>query len=91
MVAVSWLAAHSGSKWLKPAENKFTLYVISRIFPSKFQHLHIITFSGHFIHLMFKICQTVVGICMINQFHEFFSLIFGGFLQFRTCVGRLVM
>ena len=49
---------------------------------------HGIIVSGHFIHLIFKICQTVVGISMINQFHDFlkFSLISGRFLQFRTTV-----
>ena len=31
---------------------------------------------------IFKICQTVAGISTTSQFHEFFNLIFGGFLSF---------
>ena len=43
--------------------------------------VHLISVSGHFIHFIFKICQTAADISMIKQFHEFFSLIFGGILQ----------
>ena len=31
-------------------------------FTSKFQQIYSISVSGHFIHFIFKICQTVVGI-----------------------------
>ena len=48
---------------------KISLGVISRIFPSKFQLIHLISVSGNCIPLIFKICQTVVGISMICQFH----------------------
>ena len=50
-------------------------------FPSKFQQIQIISVSGHFIYFIFKICQIAADISMIKQFHEFFSLIFGGILQ----------
>jgi len=61
--------------------------VISRIFPTKFQQIHIISVfrSFHSLHT-FKICQTVVGISMISKIHEFFNLIFGGFLQIGPTV-----
>ena len=79
--------SQSGSKLLKTVKNKFTWSDFTN-FPSKFQHFHInsITVSGHFSHLIFIICQTFVGISMNDQFHDFFSLIFGGFLQFCTTV-----
>ena len=61
--------------------------MISRIFLSKFLQIHKISVSGHFIHFIFKICQTTADISMIKQFHEFLSLIFGGILQIRSqCV-----
>ena len=46
--------------------------MISQIFPSKFQQIHIITVSGGCVPFTLKIYQTVVGISMISQFHEFF-------------------
>jgi len=41
--------------------------------------------SGHFISFT-SFCQTVAGISMISQFHEFLSQIFGGFLKFDLTV-----
>ena len=35
-------------------------------------------------------CQTVADISKINQFHDFLSLIFGGFLQFGPTVQMLI-
>ena len=51
-------STHCGSKWLKPAKNKFT-EVISQVFTNKFQPVSV---SGHRIFFIFKICQTVAGI-----------------------------
>ena len=68
--------------------------VISQIFPSKFQQIQVISVSGHFIHFIFKICQTAADISMIKQFHEFFSLIFGGILQLGPnvhCIAERLM
>jgi len=47
--------------------------VISRVFPSKFQQIHIITVSGHCMRLVLKICQTVAGMSKTSPFHEFFG------------------
>ena len=55
---------YSGSKWLKPAKNKLPK-VISRIFQSMVQQIHIISVSGYFIPLLFKISQTVTSISTI--------------------------
>ena len=60
--------------------------MISRIFSCKFLHIQIASVSGHSIHFIFKTCQIVAGTSMIHQFHEFFNLIFGGFLTFGTTV-----
>ena len=60
--------------------------MISRIFSCKFLHIQIASVSGHSIHFIFKTCQIVAGTSMIRQFHEFFNLIFGGFLTFGTTV-----
>ena len=54
--------------------------VISRVFPSKFQQIHIISVSGHCMRLVLKICQTVAGIGKTSPFHEFLDQIFGEFL-----------
>ena len=88
VVVVSAELPHSGSKWLKPAKNKFTgsLDVISRVSPSKFQQIQIISVSGYSLSLIFKICQAVAGINIIDLFHERFNLIFGGFLIFVPIV-----
>ena len=45
--------------------------VISRVFPNKFQQIHIISVSGHCMRLVLKICQTVAGISKTSPFHEF--------------------
>ena len=39
---------------------------------------------GHFIHFIFTICQNVVGISMINPFHDFFFEFY-----YRLSSGRL--
>jgi len=41
-----------------------------------------VSVSGYFMRLDSKVCQTVAGISIMSQFHEFLNLIFGGFLQF---------
>ena len=61
---------HSGPKWIKSAENKLTRRDFTN-FSIKIQHIYIISVSGQFIHIIFKICQIAVGITNINQFHEF--------------------
>ena len=66
-------STHCGSKWLKPAKNKFT-EVISQVFTNKFQPSHIVSVSGHRISFIFKICQTVAGITIMCRFHDFFSI-----------------
>jgi hypothetical protein len=48
-----------------------SLVVIWRVFPSKFQQIHMISVSGHCICFVLNICQTGAGITMTNQFHEF--------------------
>ena len=45
-----------------------------------------LTVSGHYMSFIFKTCQIVACASMIRQFHEFFNLIFGGFLTFGTTV-----
>ena len=72
--------------------------MISRIFKSKFQQIHIISVSGHCMWVIFKICQTVAGCSIIGQFHDFFfsNLMFGGFFAiwpkncalFSTAISR---
>ena len=47
---------------------------------------NLISVSGYCMRFIFKICQTVTGISMISQFHEFFNLIFGGFLSLGQTV-----
>ena len=61
--------------------------MISRIFPSKFQQIHMIFVSVHSVHSIFKICQTVADVFLTNQFLQFFILIFGEFLKFGPTVG----
>ena len=76
---------HRGKKWLKCAKNKFTWCEFS-IFPRKVQQIHIISVSCNCMSFIFKICQTVAGIGITSQFHEFLNLIFGGFLSFGPTV-----
>ena len=52
---------NSGSKWLKPAKNKFTLMWFREFFSSKFQQIHIMSVSGDFISIT-SLCQTVASI-----------------------------
>ena len=51
------------------------LEVISRIFSTKFQQIHITSVFGHFMNFLLKMCQTVATISMTNQFHEFLNLL----------------
>ena len=62
----------------KNASNRYLpIDMLSRIFPSKFHKIHIISVSGHCMRfILFKICQSVADIRMISQFHGFFHLIF---------------
>ena len=79
-------STHCGSKWLKPAKNKFT-EVISQVFTNKFQPSHKVSVSGHRISFIFKICQTVAGISMMMSILRiFFNLIFSGFFQIGPTV-----
>ena len=43
--------------------------------------IHSISVSGHGIQFIFKICQTVVGLSVTNQFHDFLNLFHGGFFD----------
>jgi hypothetical protein len=42
------------------------------------------------MRIMFKICQTVTGISMISQFHEFFNLFFWRVFATRPDFGTVV-
>ena len=56
-------------------------------FISKFQHIHMISVSIHWMHIVLKVCQTVAGISLTDQFHEFFG-IFGGYFDiWPNCTG----
>ena len=66
--------------------------MISRIFPSKFQRIHMsmTSVSGHWMHFIFKIRQTVAGIFITSQFHEFLLSHFWRvfcYLAQLTCAG----
>ena len=74
-----------GSKRLKSAENKYNKSGFIS-FSCKTLHVQTVSVFGHGLHYILKICQTFPGISMINQFHEFLDLIFGGFLPFGPIV-----
>ena len=61
---------HSGSKWLKSAEIKFTFLLILEFFQSSLLCFHIVSVSGH-THFISKFCLTVEIISRISQFHDF--------------------
>ena len=44
------------------------LYVISRNFPDKFQEIYLIFVSGHCMHFLFKIRQSVAGISITKAY-----------------------
>ena len=70
------------SKWVKSAtKSRRSLFVISRIFPIKFQLISIISFSNwlHFTNLSY--CYRHKYDLSISQVFELF---FGGFLQFGS-------
>ena len=63
-----------------------TLSVISRVF------LHFyIYFCYQRMSLTLKICQTVAGISMVYQFHDFLNLILGGFFTFSNKCSSLLL
>ena len=69
-----------------------SLDVFLRFFLSKFQQIQRISVSGHFMHFIFKICQTVADTIMTSQFHEFFNQFLAGFCHLvLPCGGQLVM
>ena len=72
---------HCGFKSLKSAQNWVHLIWFHEFFQPT-SAVCIISISGHCKLFIFKICQTVAGISTTGQFHEFFNLIFGGFLLF---------
>ena len=49
-------AAHSGSKWLKSAKNKFTCSNLTN-FPRKFHQIYINSVSGHWVCFISKNCR----------------------------------
>ena len=53
---------------------------------SALQVFKIISVSGYCMSFIFKICEAVAGINIIDQFHELFNLIFGGFYIFVPIV-----
>ena len=59
--------------------------MISRVFPWKFLQIHITSVSDCLCFTV-KTCQIAAGTIMIRQFHDFFNLVFGGFLTFVTTV-----
>ena len=64
--------------------------MISWIFPSKFQRIHMTSVSGHWMRFIFKICQTVAGIIISSQLHEFLRSHFWRFFCYLaqlTCAG----
>ena len=77
---------HSGFKWLKPAKIKFYLMWFHEFFPNKLQQINLTSFSGHDMHFIIKIRQTVAA----SQFHEFLCIsIFGGFFGYLAQNTRL--
>ena len=46
--------------------------MISRVFTNEFLLIHIASVSGQCVHYIFKICQIVEGISMINKFNFYF-------------------
>ena len=62
--------------------------MISRIFPSKFHRIHtsMTSVSGHWMRIIFKICQTVAGIIITSQFHEF---LLSHFWRVFCCLAQL--
>ena len=60
-------------------------------FSCKTLQVQIASVFGDGVHYIFKICQIIPGISMINQFHEFLDLIFGGFLPFGPIVRHTIV
>ena len=58
---------HSGSKWPKPTENKFTWCDFTNFYlDSKFQQIDLISVSGHRVPFIFKIGQTDASLSKIS-------------------------
>ena len=70
--------SHSDSKQLKHAKNKF-------------QKIYLISVSRHCTRFIIKICQIDAGKSITSQFHDFFNLMFGGFLLFSPTVRRSLL
>ena len=49
--------------------------------------IYITSVSGY-LHFTFKICEIVAYTGMVQQFHDFFESLFGGFFEFGPIVGR---
>ena len=77
---------HSGCKRKKPAENKFNQNDFTSFSMQVSANSH--NFRFRFLRFTFKICETVAGTSTITQFHEFFNLIFGRFLQYDPTSSR---
>ena len=45
---------------------------IISLFSSKFQQIHLISVSGHYMRIILKVCQTLADKSMIRQFHKLF-------------------
>ena len=87
VISSTW--TRDDAQWFQMAETrqkKKLPTVISRIFQIKFQQIHLISVSGHCKWFIFKTCQNVAAIRINSKFHEFFDLIFGGFLTFEITV-----
>jgi hypothetical protein len=72
--SIPCIAKLHGAQWFHTAETRRKcnlLDVISRVFPSNFQQIHIVSVWSHCILYIFKTCQIITGTSMIRQFHEF--------------------
>jgi hypothetical protein len=57
---------------MKTRQKMSSLDVISRVFPSRFQQ-NLIYFRFWGMSFILIICQTVAGISVVRQFHDFFK------------------
>ena len=80
---------HSGSKWLKPAKNRFLMVFHEFLKGSfrKFTWFPILVIACLWYS---RGCQTVAGIRKTSQFHEFYESFLAGFsylTQLCACAG----
>ena len=75
-------AGHNGSKWLKPAENKFTQNAYTGFSMQVSANLHNFRFRESVLHTYSKLSNR----SRRKYFTNFLNLIFGGFLQFGPTV-----